>query len=458
MKSSDEIDIAQVLENRRLGAFQLVTLAFGFLALFVNGLDYSAANVGAPAILRAFHAERSAMGFVFGWSFFGIFLGSVLFGIIGDKYGRKPGLVLAVLAYSIPALFTPFAHSLEQLALFRFLAGLGIGGAVPNTIALLTETAPKRFRVTFVMVAFVGYSSGNASIAQVAAWLIPVLGWPVIFLVAGGLGLVLSIVLLVFLSESVPFLAAVRPDSAKLRRLAARAAPEAAISPNTRFVSRKQAETKFSLALLFSSYRRTATPLLWLAFFAESLTYMTFSAWLAVILESAGLSPKEAALTFSYGAFGAILAILIFGRLIDRFGPRAAVLSAVLASAAIMYLGRGGASSVAIATVATLAMAAAAATHQSLNGLVGSFYPTIVRGNGVGLATGMGRIAAIVGPVIVGYLIAAKVPQQQVLYFIAAPDLVVAAACIGLDILRRSPSARMDFSPARPAPNIEQPA
>jgi MFS transporter, AAHS family, 4-hydroxybenzoate transporter len=456
MESLNEVDIAQVLENRRIGRFQLVTLALGVLALFVNGLDYSAANVGAPAILRAFHAERSAMGGVFGWSYFGIFLGSVLFGIIGDKFGRKPGLVLALLASSLPALLTPFAHSLGELTLFRFFAGLGIGGAVPNTIALLTETAPKRFRVTFVMIAFVGYSSGNAVIAQVAAWLIPVLGWPVIFVVAGSLGLVLSIVLLAFLPESILFLAATRPDSPKLHRLAARAAPEIAIPPNALFVSPNQTERKFSLTLLFSAYRRIATPLLWLAFFAESLTYMTFSAWLAVILESAGLPPKQAALTFSYGALGAILAILIFGRLIDRFGPRAAVLSAVVASAAIVYLGAGGASSLAI--IAIVAMASAAATHQSLNGLVGGFYPTIVRGNGVGLATGMGRIGAIVGPVIVGYLMAAKMPLQQVLYFIAAPDLIVAAACVALDVLRRSPSATKDLLPARPASNIEQPA
>ncbi len=168
-----------------MGRFQSVTLALGILALFVNGLDYSAANVAAPAVLRAFHASRSAMGPVFGWSFFGIFLGSICLGIAGDRWGRKAGLITAVLAYSVPALLTGFAHSLGELSLYRFLAGLGIGGAVPNTIALLTETAPKRYRVTFVMAAFVGYSTGNASIAQAAAWLVPTFGWQVVFVLAG---------------------------------------------------------------------------------------------------------------------------------------------------------------------------------------------------------------------------------------------------------------------------------
>ena len=190
-----DVDIGPPLENQRVGRFQLLTLTLGCLVLFVDGLDYSAVNVGAPSILRAFGAERSAMGFVFGWGYFGIFVGSVLFGIIGDRYGRKPGLVLGVLAYSLPALFTLFATSLDELTVFRFLAGIGIGGVVPNTIALLTETAPKRYRVTFVMIAFVGYSTGNASIAQVAARFIPAYGWSIVFLVAGSLGIALSLVL-----------------------------------------------------------------------------------------------------------------------------------------------------------------------------------------------------------------------------------------------------------------------
>ena len=446
MENVPAIDIAQLLQSRPLSRFQLTTLALGVLALFVNGLDYSAVNVAGPALLRAFHAGRSSLGPVFGWSFFGIFAGSIILGVIGDKYGRKPGLIIAVLAYSVPALLTASAHSLEELSLYRFLAGLGIGGAVPNTIALLTETAPKRFRVTFVMAAFVGYSTGNASIAQVAAWLIPVAGWQIVFLVAGGMGVALSALLVFALSESLPFLAATRPEDPVLRRLFLRAFPGITLSTRARFVSRETAEAGFSLSALFSSYRQIATPLLWIAFFAESLTFMTYSAWLAVILEQAGLSPRVAALTFSYGAFAAVAAILLFGRLIDRFGPRATVVPALLTVASVAELGAGIVSPFALAATAVIAMACAAATHQSLNGIVGGFYPTTIRGNGVGCATGMGRMSAIIGPIIVGWLMAANTPLQVTLWAIAAPELVVAASAIGLDIIRRSPSATADFA------------
>src|SRR5215213_10653388 len=86
-----EVDVGALLENRPLGRFHFVTLALCFLILFVDGLDFGAANVGAPAILRAFAAERGAMGSVFSWGYFGIFIGSVMFGIAGDRFGRRFG-------------------------------------------------------------------------------------------------------------------------------------------------------------------------------------------------------------------------------------------------------------------------------------------------------------------------------------------------------------------------------
>ena len=175
---------------------------------------------------------------------------------------------------------------------------------------------------------------------------------------------------------------------------------------------------------------------------------MTYSAWLAVILEQSGLAPRAAALTFSYGAFAAIVAILLFGRLIDRFGPRTTVIPAVLTALCIAALGTGHLSSVGLSVIAVLAMGCAAATHQSLNGIVGGFYPTIIRGNGVGFATGMGRISSIIGPVFVGWLMGANTPLQVTLAAIAAPELVVATAAVGLHIVRRSQAAAGDFQTA----------
>jgi len=238
--------------------------------------------------------------------------------------------------------------------------------------------------------------------------------------------------LAIALPESIPFLAATNPDSPRLRRLAARIAPELAIGPDTRFTYRRpKKETEFSLTLLFDGFRRIATTIIWLAFFAESLTYMTLSAWIVVLLEKTGLAPAQASFAYSLGQLGAIAAILAVARLFDRFGPIASTLSAVVAVGAITAIGLPGLSAGTIIAIAIVAVAAASATHQSLNGMVGGFYATVIRGNGIGYATGMGRVGAILGPLAAGYLMA-NLPAQNVLVFIAAPDLVVALCCLGL--------------------------
>ena len=432
-----EVDVGELLQARKPGRFQLATLALCVLTLFVNGLNFSAANVAAPAILRAFDAQASVMGSVFGWGFVGFLVGSIAFGAVGDRFGRKPGIIGAVLVYSIPALLTATATSVEELAIYRGLAGLGMGGLIPNLVALLNETAPKSYRVTFVMAAFVGYSSGNAAMGWIAATFIADYGWPVAFLLAGSAGLGLGALLLLLLPESIPFLAATDPGSARLRRSVARVAPELSIDADTRFVLRRPAhETKFSLKLLFDGERRIITPLLWLAFFAETFTYITLSTWLPVLLERAGLAPAEASLAYSYGALGAAVSIIIVAQMIDRLGIGASVFSALVAVAATVSIGVMGLSPLLITVFAILAMGFGSATHNSLLGIVGGFYPTVVRSNGVGYAASMGRAAGIIGPALTGILLTGY-SLQLVLLSIAAPDLIVAGVCAVLAVYGR---------------------
>jgi AAHS family 4-hydroxybenzoate transporter-like MFS transporter len=443
-----EVDVGALLQEKKLNRFHALTLGLCVLILFVDGLDFSASNVGAPAIIRGLGIERTEMSFIQSSGYFGIFVGSLLFGYLGDKYGRRFGAILGVLAYSIPGLFAAFVTSYEQLAVLRFLTGLGMGGVVPNVIALLNETAPKKYRATFVMIAYVGYSMGNAVIAQVAAWFVPTFGWPVIFVVASTVGLVLCGFLLFTLPESISYLTVTNPEAPQLKRLVSRLAPEQDFSAARFVLNRPAVEKQLSLKLLFTGYRRVATPLLWLAFFSEFLTYMTLASVLSLILEDAGLQPTEASLTFSYAYVGAMIAILAMTRPVDYFGPKTAVVSAAIAMAALVYVGTPGLSASLITMIAVVALAFSSATHQSINGIVGSFYPTIIRGNGVGYASGCGRIAAIIGPMIAAALYPTNLSLQQFLYCLAVPYLVLACTLLALERLQ----SRMRAESAEPLP------
>lgn len=180
---------------------------------------------------------------------------------------------------------------------------------------------------------------------------------------------------------------------------------------------------------------------------------MTFASVLSLVLEDAGLEPLQAQIAFSYAYVGAMIAILALARPVDYFGPKAAVVSASIAMAALVYLGTPGLSASAITIVAVIALALSSATHQSINGIVGGFYPTIVRGNGVGYASGCGRIAAIIGPMIASALFAANLSLQEFLICLASPYLVLVASLIGLERLQKRMRAQSTAEPipaARP--------
>ena len=225
MATATAVDIGALLDKQKLGLYHLGTIALCLLIIIVDAADTGSANVAGPAILRAFPADRSMLGWVFASSGFGVFFGSLIFGYIGDRYGRRWGVILSVLFFSVPELGTALAGSLDQLMMWRFVTGLGIGGAIPNTIALLNEAAPKRFRASFVVVAFLGYATGTASAGQIAAWFTPIYGWQAVFVGVGAAGIVLGLLLLVCLPESVPF-----PGRHAARRARTAPSPDAHLS------------------------------------------------------------------------------------------------------------------------------------------------------------------------------------------------------------------------------------
>jgi AAHS family 4-hydroxybenzoate transporter-like MFS transporter len=435
--AAQNIDVADLLDGLKLGRLHVLVFALCFVALFLDGMDFGTVLVAAPAILRDWHLPQNAMGIVFGAGNFGLLIGAVIFGKTGDRYGRRVGVIAGVLTYSLPALITGFAGDINQLLILRCLTALGIGGVVPNVIALLNETAPKKYRASFVIVSLIGNSLGAAGVGGLAAATIPHSGWPAVFIIVGALGLVLSLLLYAALPESIRYLTLTAPTSPRLRRMIERAAP--GIAPDSSFHLEQQKKiAKFNIGILFRGPLGAATPLLWCAYFFEALTFFTILSWSVVLLQNNGVSPAMASLAFAYGGLGSILAHLILAWLIDKFGATVIALSGLLAIVTLFCLGSLGLSATMMVAMMILVITVSAGTHDSLNGIVGQFYPTAIRGNGVGYASGFGRFGAIPGPVIGGFLLSAGLPFSTVMNIIAIPYVLLVIVCFML--ARRRPS------------------
>jgi AAHS family 4-hydroxybenzoate transporter-like MFS transporter len=433
MEAKQPVDLASVLDDLKLGRFHLTVFVLCFAVLFIEGMDFAAALVAAPAILRAWHLEQSAMGLVFGAGNLGLLIGAIAFGKIGDRYGRRPGIIAGVLLYSLPALATAFAGTRDELLVLRFLTCLGIGGVLPNVIALLTESAPKRIRASFVILALIGYALGPAAVGGLASALIPRFGWPAVFFLVGVSGTAFCVLLYCVLPESIRFLAIADPGSERFRRLVKSALPAAVFGSDTSFfIEPESQKTSFFIRQLFRDELRVVTPLLWCAFFAEALTFVTLISWAPVLLEAGGVSPTAASLAFAYGAAGGVFVRMALAKLVDLAGPLATFVAVAITLIGLAYAGSSDLSTTMFMAAVVFAMSFAAGAHDSLNSVVGTFYPTSVRANGVGFASGAGRLAAIFGPVIGGYLLSAHLPLKDTIYVIASPYTLVLFLCLAL--------------------------
>jgi AAHS family 4-hydroxybenzoate transporter-like MFS transporter len=205
MEERPAINITRLVDEQRIGLFNLGILLLSFLVMFSDGYALAAAAYAAPSIIRQWHLNRAVMGPVFSASLVGMLFGAPILGYLGDRFGRKSAIILGCLLYGISSLMIVESRTLHQLIALRLISGIGLGGLPPNTVALNAEFAPKRARATMIVFMFMGITVGGIFPGVIAAYL-PQYGWQGLFLVGGAFPLAISLVVFFFLPESIKFL------------------------------------------------------------------------------------------------------------------------------------------------------------------------------------------------------------------------------------------------------------
>src|SRR5260370_11321342 len=338
-------------------------------------------------------------------------VGAMLAGPIADRFGRKPVLLLSVALVGLFSLLSAWAPSLPILVALRFFTGIGIGGAMPTTVALTSDYTPDRWRTSAVMFMFTGNTIGGFFAGQIAAQILPGWGWQGIFYVGGVVPLALLVVLVLFLPESPQFQGGARPASAKDNPVSG----------------------------LFEDKLAVITVLLWAIFLINLLNMYLIGYWLPTVLNLEGFTPPEAAFAASLYSAGGILSVLLLGPVIARFGAER-VLAASLAFGAVCIglLALGPLPRAGVLALLACAGGGFIGSQLGLNGFAASVYPAATRSTGIGWALGVGRLGGLAGPIVGGGLLAIGLPPTPVLLFACAPGLVTAALVLFLGYYRRT--------------------
>src|SRR6202049_4235583 len=196
------VDVAALIDQQAVGRFQIGVLLLCASAMLVDGFDTQAIGYVAPALSVALAVKPSALGLVFAAGGLGAILGGLALSAYADRVGRKPIIVGSMLFFAVCTLLISTANTVQQLMWMRFAIGLGLGGVVPNALALSAEFMPKKFRVTLVLMTWLGFSIGSGIAGPVTAYILTQHSWRAVFLFAGILPVVLAPLLIWKLPES----------------------------------------------------------------------------------------------------------------------------------------------------------------------------------------------------------------------------------------------------------------
>jgi MFS transporter, AAHS family, 4-hydroxybenzoate transporter len=412
------IDVNRILDSAPLRGLPMLVIVSTTVILILDGLDIQIISLVAPLLTREFHVTPASLGPALAAALIGMALGGFVLGGLGDRWGRRPTLLLSVGLFASATLLAATAHSIAILAAWRLLTGIGLGGAIPSAMALLAEFTGPRWRTAAIAAAVIGVPIGGMIGASIAGYVLPHLGWRTMFFVGGLLPCIALIAIYFILPESPRFLATRPERHASLVKVLRRLAPSEhfALGDDFELSDGLAAHARVSVSTLVTKPLLRETLGIWLIFFTNMFTIFTFFSWSPVILGSFGLS-LSAAVRGSFifnlaGVCGGCIIAWMLSRLGSRW-PTAAI--AALGVIALWTISRllSAASQSRDGVNLSVLMTAIAMTGFVMIGiqtaayrLSAHLYPTQIRSSGVGWAAGFGRLGGILSSLIAGWLLA----------------------------------------------------
>ena len=430
------VDIGQLLDTARWSGYSKFLVSLVALTVVFDGIDNQLLGIVIPTIMEEWTVARSAFAPVVSLGYLGMMIGGAAAGFAGDRFGRRTALLASVIVFGVTTLGAALVHDITSLGVLRFLAGLGLGGAMPNAAALAAEYVPRRQRAFAVTLTIVCVPLGGTFAGLLGIRMLPLVGWRTLFVLGGIIPIVAAIVLRFVMPESPRYLARHPARWKELRALLSRLGHR--LDDDVAFEDRaEQSAAKVSIGSLFRPEFRRDTLALWASFFCCLLSvYLGFS-WLTALLTGAGFTASVASTGITVFNLGGVFGALVGGAAIGRFGSR----TSMLAMSALAIAGAGllsvmditPANLTQLLVLLTLTGASINGVQTTMYALAAHVYPSIVRASGVGSAVAFGRSGAI----LVGYVGPWMIALGGTTAFFGAVAVMMTATFVALALVRR---------------------
>jgi AAHS family 4-hydroxybenzoate transporter-like MFS transporter len=442
MSDGGVVDVQKFLNAHRFSGFQWLIFALCFAIVFLDGFDTAAIGYIAPALGSEWAVERSALALTA--ALFGLSTGAFFAGPLGDRFGRKMVLVGSVFVFGAACLASAFSGDLVQLIIWRFITGLGLGAAMPNAVTMMSEYCPDTRRATLTNTMFCGFPLGAAFGGFLAAWIIPQYGWRSVLLLGGIAPLVLTLLLILFMPESIRYMVSSKYPVVRIRGALQRISRTAANASSFTMEEKvPMSKTHNGIRIVLSKPYMIGTHMLWTAYFMGLVIFYSMINWMPVLFKDAGLSQGTAAVITALFPLGGVWAILS-GWLMDRFSANLTVaICFALTALGVWSIGQAGSHVALLASMVLIAGVLLNTAQTSLPSLAAAFYPTQGRATGVAwmMAMALGRFGGIAGSFLVAELARRNLSLGQIFTGMAVPGFIAGGALLVKQLLKREEEA-----------------
>lgn len=424
-----KINANKIIDHAQLKAIHWRVILLSALIIIFDGYDLVIYGVALPKLMAEWQINSITAGFLGSIALFGMMFGAIIFGSLSDKlegygFSRKKLIILCICLFSSFTLLCGYASNPQNFGIFRFLAGLGLGGVMPNVIALMTEYAPKKLRATLVSLMFSGYAVGGMCSALLGMWLVPQFGWKIMFIL-GGIPLLLIPVIWLLLPESIDYLVR-QKKTEKAAHILKQIDNTVSYSAQTEISlhQNNQAASKTPVKDLFSENRGPITLLFWGSVFMALVLVYALGNWLPKLMVEAGYDLSTSLVFLLALNIGGMLGAICGGFLADRFNLAKVLCTLFFSGAVALFLLSYSLPMVVLYFCIAVAGAASIGGQILLLAYMSQFYSSNIRATGLGMALGVGRLGAILGPILCGWLLSLSLPINYNFIALAIPCMI----------------------------------
>lgn len=438
-----KINANEIIDHAQLKGIHWRVILISALIIVFDGYDLVIYGVALPKLMMEWQIDAVTAGMLGSIALFGMMFGAIIFGSLSDKlerfgFSRKKLILLCVMLFSCFTLLCGYANNPQSFGIYRFIAGLGLGGVMPNVIAIMTEYAPKRIRATLVSLMFSGYAVGGMCSALLGMWLVPKFDWEIMFIL-GGVPLLLLPMIWWLLPESIDYLVR-RNKTSQAIRILKQVDPTHAYDVQLLITLNQdnQAASTSPVKDLFTDQRALVTLLFWGSVFMALILVYALGNWLPKLMVEAGYDLSTSLIFLLALNIGGMIGAIGGGYLADRFNLSKVICAMFFCGAVALILMTYHLPIYILYLCIAVTGAASIGGQILLLAYMSQFYASNIRATGLGMALGVGRLGAILGPILCGWLLSLKLPIQYNFFALAIPCMIAVMSVYAIRyILRR---------------------